>query len=90
MSDRGLLYFGIPVCMVIFMLLVGCGEPASCWSDQRATFRPCDEVRRDQINREIDKRSAQADCKSGAGCCRPRVQDTEDPKIECNDEDWRK
>jgi hypothetical protein len=33
---------------------------------------------------------AQADCKSGAGCCRPRVQDTEDPKIECNDEDWRK
>lgn len=33
---------------------------------------------------------AQADCKSGAGCCRPRVQDTEDPKIECTDEDWRK
>jgi hypothetical protein len=34
--------------------------------------------------------NAQADCKSGAGCCRPRVQDTEDPKIECDDEDWRK
>ena len=32
----------------------------------------------------------QADCKSGGGCCRPRVQDTEDPKIECTDDDWRK
>jgi hypothetical protein len=61
MSDRGLLYLGIPICTVIFMLLVGCGEPASCWSDQRATFRPCDEVRRDQINREIDKRQP-AEC----------------------------
>jgi hypothetical protein len=33
--------------------------------------------------------NAQADCKSGAGCCRPRVQDG-DPKIECNDDDWRR
>jgi hypothetical protein len=47
-------------------------------------------VRNDEQPRERAAFNAQADCKSGAGCCRPRVQDTEDPKIECNDDDWRK
>jgi hypothetical protein len=47
-------------------------------------------VRNDDQQRAPAAFNAQADCKSGAGCCRPRVQDTEDPKIECNDDDWRK
>ena len=71
------------------LFLSGCYEPASTWSEKQGRYRPTDEVRREQINAEIDKRNAQADCKSGAGCCRPRVQDG-DPKIECTDDDWMK
>lgn len=63
MSDHGPgpmgtigLYASAAAIVVALLLLSGCGEPASCWSEHRATFRPCDEVRIDQINREIDKR----------------------------------
>jgi hypothetical protein len=91
-GDRLALYLGIPVCVVVFMLLAGCGEPASCWNDIKGRFTSCQDMRKDETDRQLDKREqrlGQADCKSGAGCCRPRVQDG-DPKIECNDDDWRK
>lgn len=42
--------------LLSLMVLTGCGERASCWDDKRARFAPCEEVRRDEINREIDRR----------------------------------
>lgn len=32
----------------------------------------------------------QADCKSGGGCCRPRLQADSSWEIECNNEEWPK
>lgn len=40
-------------------MLTGCGEPASCWNADRGRFTSCEDMRRDQINREIDKREFQ-------------------------------
>jgi hypothetical protein len=72
-------------------LLSGCYEPASTWDEHKGRYRPTDEVRRDEINREIDKRiyPPMADCKSGGGCCRPHLQDNGSWEIECREEDWR-
>lgn len=44
------------VVVVYSFLLSGCGEPASTWSDKQGRARPTDEVRREIINNEIDKR----------------------------------
>jgi hypothetical protein len=40
----------------VCFLLSGCYEPASTWSDKQGRYRPTDEVRREIINDEIDKR----------------------------------
>lgn len=61
MSDRDLLYLGIPICTVIFMLLVGCGDAASTYDPKSGRWVDTQEYRRDQINREIDKRQP-AEC----------------------------
>lgn len=37
-------------------LLGGCYEKAETWSDKQMRYRPTDEVRRERINDEIDKR----------------------------------
>lgn len=31
--------------------LAGCGEAASCWNDQRGRATSCDDMRRDQMER---------------------------------------
>lgn len=36
--------------------LSGCYEPASTWSEKQGRYRPTDEVKREIINEEIDKR----------------------------------
>lgn len=42
---------------VAFLLaLSACGEPASTWSEKQGRYRPTDEVKREIINEEIDKR----------------------------------
>jgi len=46
---------------LLLVLLAGCGEPASSWSDKQGRFRPTDEVKREIINEEIDKRRSN-DC----------------------------
>jgi hypothetical protein len=38
------------------LFLSGCYEPASTWSEKQGRYRPTDEVRREIINEEIDKR----------------------------------
>ena len=38
------------------LMLSGCGERASTWSDKQGRYRPTDEVRREMINDEIDRR----------------------------------
>lgn len=43
--------FGLAV-----LTLAGCGEPASTWSEKQGRYRPTDEVQREIINDEIDKR----------------------------------
>lgn len=42
------------ICAVL--TLAGCGERASTWDDHSGRYRSTDDVRRDEINREIDKR----------------------------------
>ena len=42
--------------LLALLLLSGCGEAASCWNDNRGRFTSCEDMRRDEINREIDKR----------------------------------
>ena len=48
----------IRACLALTCLfaLAGCYEPASSWSEKQGRFRPTDEVRREIINEEIDKR----------------------------------
>lgn len=46
----------ITVLVAVCLLLSGCGEPASTWSDKQGRYRPTDEVQREIINDEIDKR----------------------------------
>lgn len=41
---------------IIVSGLTGCYEPASTWSEKQGRYRPTDEVRREIINEEIDKR----------------------------------
>jgi len=36
--------------------LSGCYEPASTWSEKQGRYRPTDEVKREIINEEIDRR----------------------------------
>jgi hypothetical protein len=48
--------------LLALLLLSGCYEPASTWSEKQGRYRPTDEVRREQINAEIDKR-AKASCR---------------------------
>lgn len=38
------------------LLLTGCGEAASCWNDIKGRITSCEDMRRDEINREIDRR----------------------------------
>ena len=38
---------------------------------------------------EATRFNPQADCKSGAGCCRPRLQADSSWEIECTDEEWK-
>ena len=42
--------------ILALLMLSGCYEPASTWSEKQGRYRPTDEVRREQINAEIDKR----------------------------------
>jgi hypothetical protein len=42
--------------ILVSLLLAGCYEPASTWSAKQGRYRPTDEVRREVINEEIDKR----------------------------------
>lgn len=44
---------------VLALTLAGCGEPASTWSEKQGRYRPTDEVQREIINDEIDKRERQ-------------------------------
>jgi hypothetical protein len=44
------------IIVLALLLLSGCGEAASCWNDNRGRFTSCEDMRRDEINREIDKR----------------------------------
>jgi hypothetical protein len=46
----------ITALVAVCILLSGCYEPASTWSDKQGRYRPTDEVRREIINEEIDKR----------------------------------
>jgi hypothetical protein len=48
----------IRACLALacMLTLAGCYEPASSWSEKQGRFRPTDEVRREIINEEIDKR----------------------------------
>jgi hypothetical protein len=38
------------------LMLFGCGERASCWNDSKGRFTSCEDMRSDEINRELDKR----------------------------------
>lgn len=49
-------YVLLLILVVAVLALTGCGEPASTWSEKQGRYRPTDEVRREQINDEIDKR----------------------------------
>jgi hypothetical protein len=49
-------YCPIAALIAVCFLLSGCGEPASTWSDKQGRYRPTDEVRREIINEEIDRR----------------------------------
>jgi hypothetical protein len=39
---------------------------------------------------QMRRPTPQADCKSGAGCCRPRLQADSSWQIECTNDDWSK
>lgn len=41
--------------VIACLILAGC-EPASTWSEKQGRYRPTDEVNREIINEEIDKR----------------------------------
>lgn len=84
-----LLYFAVIAGM---LGLSGCGDPSSCWDGRPIS---CEQARKNEINREIDKRENEkdvcmADCKSGCGCLRPRLQADGSWKIEFSNDDWRK
>lgn len=49
------LHLGLLLTATAF-ILGGCYEPASTWSEKQGRYRPTDEVRREIINDEIDKR----------------------------------
>lgn len=49
---------GLAVAVILMLTLTGCGERASCWNDIQGRFTSCEDMRSDEINREIDRRIA--------------------------------
>ena len=47
------------IALSTLLLLTSCYEPASTWSEKQGRYRPTDEVRREIINEEIDRRDAE-------------------------------
>ncbi len=46
------------IILALALLLTACGERATTYDPQRGRYVDTEEFRRDQINREIDKRSS--------------------------------
>jgi hypothetical protein len=42
--------------LISLLALCGCGERASTWDEHAGRYRSTEDVRRDEINREINKR----------------------------------
>lgn len=49
-------YATLVAALLLSSLLSSCGERASTWDDHAGRYQDTDQVRRDQINREFDRR----------------------------------
>lgn len=49
----------IPIVLGVCLLVSGCGEPASCWNDNRGRFTSCEDMRSDEIDKRLDERERQ-------------------------------
>lgn len=44
------------ITILVSLVLVGCGERASCWNDNKGRYTSCEDMRGDEIDRRIDER----------------------------------